>query len=81
VVDRHRLSAVTPREGLITLGSRSEDPITEPSGIQGMAARRISVLLCSTHIRPPARRLSTRYPLLLTFHDPLHCQSLHLYIF
>jgi hypothetical protein len=29
VVDRHRLSAVTPREGLITLGSRSEEPITE----------------------------------------------------
>jgi hypothetical protein len=41
VVDRHRLSAVTPREGLITLGSRSEDPITEPSGIQGMAAHEV----------------------------------------
>jgi hypothetical protein len=38
VVDRHRLSAVTPREGLINVGSRSEDPITESSGIQGMAA-------------------------------------------
>jgi hypothetical protein len=38
VVDRHRLSAVTPREGLITLGSRSEEPITEDVRAPGRAA-------------------------------------------
>jgi hypothetical protein len=38
VVDRHRLSAVTPREGLITLGSVSEEPITDNVRAPGKAA-------------------------------------------